>query len=82
VGQVRADEAEGLGMVPAFELVDFFDRLLVHQVAADPVIGVGRVDDDPPLTEGLGDFPNQPQLGVLGVDAEQHGRALQRFMRW
>jgi len=47
--QVRTDEAEGLFFAALLELIDFFDGLLVHDIAADTVIGVRWIGDDAPL---------------------------------
>ena len=70
--EVGADEAERLPPVAALDLVDPLNSLLVEQVAPNPVDRVGRIDDDPAAAEDLHRPADQPHLGILIVDGDQH----------
>ena len=68
-------KARLLSRLHALDLVEALDGLLVHQVAAEPVDGVGRVADDAALLEHLDRALHLARLGVLWVDRQQHVRA-------
>jgi hypothetical protein len=72
IGQVCADKGEGFACIAFFDLIDIFDTLLVENIAADAVGRIGRVGNDPALFERVHNLANQSQLGVLGIDGDNH----------
>ena len=72
VFESRADKTKGLVFVSLFNLIDPLDGFLVHDIAADAVIRVGRIDDDTAPFENFKNDLNESFLRVYGIDFNQH----------
>jgi hypothetical protein len=52
------------------------ERVLVADVAAERVTGVGRIGDDAAATQNVHGLTNQPQMGIFRMEFEAlHGEA-------
>ncbi|VTR64783.1 hypothetical protein DESC_260061 [Desulfosarcina cetonica] len=76
VFQIGADEAERLAFIALFEQINFFDGMLVHDIAADPVKGVGWISDQTAFPQYDHNLVDQPLLGIVQIDREQHDCAM------
>jgi hypothetical protein len=72
VGEVRADESERVRAVHLFDLIETVRRLLVGEVAAQPVDGVGRVRDDVARLQRFHGAADLPRFGMIGIHREDH----------
>jgi hypothetical protein len=55
-----------------FQLVNELNPLLVHEVATDPIKGVGGVANHTALFQGVADLLDQSFLRVVGIDGNDH----------
>jgi hypothetical protein len=72
VFEIGTDETKGLILWSPLHLIYPLDGVLVEDVAADAVEGVGWVGDDASISEGVDRPANEPLLGVLGMDLQDH----------
>jgi hypothetical protein len=70
--QTGTDKAKGLAFIALFYLVDPFNGSFVHDIAADPIIGIGWIDDDPPAFKDIHDLLDESLLGILLVNIDKH----------
>jgi hypothetical protein len=64
VGEGSAHETKGLVLGAPFDLVHPFNRLLIENIAAYAVHGVGRITDNATVLQNLNRLSNQPRLGI------------------
>ena len=64
IGEGLAHETEGFILGTLFQLVDPFDRLLVKDIATNPIHGIGGITDNPSETENIHYLFNQSCLRI------------------
>ena len=55
-------------------MVYFLNRLFVHNITADPIIGVRRIGDYATIFEDFNDPSDESPLRVLGIDFDNHDK--------
>jgi len=72
VFQTGTDKTKGLAFIALFYLVDPFNGSFVHDIASDPIKGIGWIDDDPPAFKDIHDLLDESLLGILLVNIDKH----------
>jgi hypothetical protein len=68
VFQAGTDKTKRLALIPLFYLVDSFNGFFVHDIASDPIVGIGWEDHNPVVFKDFHDSFDQSLLGILLVN--------------
>ena len=76
LGQIATHQREMMVTIGVANAANALERVLVADVAAERVTGVGRIGDDAAATQNVHGLTNQPQMGIFRMEFEAlHGEA-------
>ena len=69
--EICADDAEALILTVFLEVMNSFYGILLIQIAAQAIDGIGGIGNNPSLSENLRLLVDEPRLRIFLIDFEQ-----------